>query len=638
MRGSSLSGVIAAIFLLSACNGGLPDGQPSASGALAAPTDTRAGEPAFPQQVYWGDTHLHTLNSGDAILNGVRLSPEDALRFATGQKVTASSGVPAQLERPLDFLVVADHSEGLGTVRELLDGNTAYIADPVLKRWYDMSRGTAEDARKAAVELISAFAQGRLPKIMSDASVSDPIIESTWQGEMAAVERYNQPGKFTAFIGYEWTSTPKGDNLHRIVIFRDGRDLVSKVRPFTSLDGQNPEQLWSFLANYETVTGGRVLAIPHNGDLSNGLMFALTDFEGRPINADYARRRARWEPLTEVTQGKGDSESHPLLSPDDPFADFGHAGWDIGNLDLSRAKTNDMLAGEYAREALKRGLLVERRTGVNPFKFGMIGATDSHTSLSTAGERNFFGETTGSEPGPERASRVQVRNGLTRVGWEYLSGGYTAVWARSNTRAALFDAMQRREVYGTTGTRLTLRVFGGWDFSPRDLTSDYVRAGYGRGVPMGGDLAGHRGRGAPSFMIAATKDPLGANLDRLQVVKGWVDAGGEAHEKVYNVAWSDTDRRRLDGAGRLPPVGDTVDLARATYANTIGAAQLRTVWRDPDFDPRVKAFYYVKVLEIPTPRWPAYDAVRLGAKLPADARLKDQQRGYSSPIWYEPTA
>jgi hypothetical protein len=644
MTGFSRSALLAGVAVLALALGGCSrSGQTSA--ALKAPqlADTAVAavpENAFPDQVYWGDTHLHTMNSTDAILFGSRLTPEDALRFARGEKVRSSTGIDAQLERPLDFLVVSDHSEGIGTGRELFNGNPAFMADPTLKRWHDLMLGSAGDQETAARELIGAFTHQKLPAPLLNLGNVIRIGSSTWEQQLATVERYNTPGRFTAFIGYEYTSTPKGNNLHRIVIFRDGADKVGRIQPFSSISSPNPEKLWAFLSNYEQTTGGKVLAIPHNGDLSNGLMFALTDFEGAPLTSDYARRRARWEPLTEVTQIKGDSESHPYLSPDDEFADFGKAGFDQGNLDLSTRKTKDMLAGDYAREALKRGLMLQQKLGTNPFKFGMIGATDNHTALSSAGEKGYMGDDAGVEPGAARASHRQpnAESGLERMGWQFLSGGYTAVWATANTRGAIWDGMMRKEVYGTTGTRLKLRLFGGWDFAAKDLKGNFVQAGYSRGVPMGGDLPAARHKGPPTLMVNVLKDPLGANLDRIQIVKGWVDKDGQTHEHVYNVAWSDPDKRKLDGKGKLPPVGDTVDLAHATYANSIGAAQLSTVWKDPDFDPSVRAFYYVRALEIPTPRWPVYDAVRYGAKLPADARLKDQQRGYSSPIWYDPKA
>ena len=588
-----------------------------------------------PSRVYFGETHLHTINSGDAVLMGTRITPEDALRFGRGEKVTSSTGIVAQLPRPLDFMVVSDHSELIGSGREILAGNPLLMADPTLKRWHDMMLGTRTDSMKAARELIGAFSQGTMPAIMYDPATAQRIVGSVWQAHVATVERYNEPGKFTALMGYEYTSVPKGNNLHRIVIFRDGADRISKILPFSALESQNPEKLWAYFANYEKTTGGRALAIPHNGNLSNGLMFSFADFDGKPMTVAYAKLRQKWEPLTEVVQAKGESESHPFLSPNDEFADFGKAGWDVGNLDLSALKTNDMFAGEYAREALKRGLLLEAKLGVNPFKFGMIGAGDLHTGLSTSEQSNHMGETVRVEPGPERAMVAEKRGSVTRYAWQSLTAGLAAVWATSNTRAGIFDAMKRREVYATTGTRMSVRLFGGWDFNPSDLKADWVATGYARGVPMGGDLKPGTGKG-PAFMINALKDPAGANLDRVQIIKGWVDRFGKAQERVFDVAWSNPKTRHPGKTGKLPQVGDTVDLATATYTNTIGAAELRTIWRDPDFDPKRKAFYYARVLEIPTPRWPAYDAARYHTKLTADVTAKAQQRAYTSPIWYNP--
>jgi hypothetical protein len=385
---------------------------------------------------------------------------------------------------------------------------------------------------------------------------------------------------------------------------------------------------------YEKKTGGKILAIPHNSNLSNGLMFQLTGPNGGPMTAAYARRRSAKEPLVEATQIKGDSESHPFLSPNDEFANYGDAGWDLGNLTMESKKTPDMLAGDYVREALKRGLLIEQKTGVNPYKLGMIGSTDSHTALATGDEDNFFGKFSGNEPNATRASTPQnIGTRVGRIGWHYLAGGYAAVWARANTRGAIFDAMTKREVYATTGPRMKVRVFAGWDFSDADWKANWVKAGYTRGVPMGSDLK--PGKGTPKFMISALKDPMGANLDRVQMVKGWVDASGTMQEKIFDVVWSDPAKRKIAG-GKLAPVGDTVDLKTASYKNTIGAPELRTVWSDPEFNPKIRAFYYLRVMEIPTPRWPVYDAVRYGAKLPKDAKLKDQERAYTSPIWYTP--
>lgn len=591
----------------------------------------------FPDRPYWGDTHLHTDNSIDAFGFGVRLGPEEALRFARGEEVTATTGGKAQLDRPLDFLVIADHSDGLGATRRLYDAPRWYvkwvIGDETVLRWYDMMHEGPEGSQRAIAELITAAANGTLPEAFSDPERAREGTEDIWNTQIGLLDRYNEPGVFTAFAGFEWTLMPDGNNLHRVVMFRDGSERTRHTMPIQGID-MTVEQLWDYMAGYEQKTGGKVLAIPHNSNLSNGLMFETTMADGSPMTAEYAARRAANEPVVEVTQIKGDSETHPFLSPNDEMAGFGVKGWELGNLPLTAASTPDMYAGNYARSALLRGLSLEARLGVNPYAFGMIGSTDSHTGLATADEDNFFGKHTGNEPAyKDRAMQPQnlgTRQG--RFGWHYLAGGYAAAWARGNTRAEIFDAFKRREVYATTGPRMTVRIFGGFDFSDKDWSGDWVRAGYTRGVPMGGELT-DKGS-APTFLISALKDPDGANLDRVQVVKGWVDASGKAQERVYDVVWSDMPKRPRTAKG-LTPVGDTVDRKTATYTNTIGAAELRTTWTDPDYAKGQRAFYYVRVLEIPTPRWTLFDAVRFGFELTGDA-LKDavaQERAYTSPIW-----
>jgi Protein of unknown function (DUF3604) len=596
-----------------------------AAAALAAP---------HPQRPLWGDTHLHTTNSFDAFAAGNRLTPDDALRFARGEEVTSSTGIKARLARPLDFLVIADHSDAIGVTTDLYNTPEDQLADPLLKRWRNMMHGDRTQSYLATREIISAFQTGKIPPELIKPERVAATTRRVWDAQVSSVERYNEPGKFTALHGFEFSLQLKGNSLHRNVIFRDGAERARTVVPFPSNGTKGPEPLWDFMEAYEKATGGRMLAIPHNSNLSNGMFFALTGPDGGPLSAAEARRRAAREPLVEVTQYKGDSESHPFLSRNDEFAEFGDAGWENGNAPLSQLKKPEHYAGEYARAALLRGLEVEQRTGANPYAFGLIGSTDSHTGLSTADEDNFFGKMVSDEPNPTRMNR-EVNPGIkeSRIGWQYLAGGMAAVWASSNTREAIFDAMMRREVYATTGTRLTVRMFGGWDFSARDFKGDWIKAGYARGVPMGGEMK--PGKGAPTFMLSAVKDPLGANLDRIQVVKGWIDAAGVAQEKVFNVVWS-TPRQRKIVKGQIPAVGDTVDMATATYSNTIGAPQLHAVWRDPEFKPGQRAFYYARVLEIPTPRWTLYDAVRFKVKPPAGAALKAQERAYTSPIWYRP--
>jgi len=462
------------------------------------------------------------------------------------------------------------------------------------------------------------------------------MYRSSWEKTIAAAEKYNEPGRFTAFIGYEWTSqVPPGQNLHRVVIYRDDGGRARQTVPATTYAPQgstDPEYLWKVLQAYEEKTGGDVLAIAHNGNLSNGLMFPeINHVTGAAVTEEYARTRMSWEPLYEVTQIKGDGEAHPFLSPNDEFADFGT--WDKGNLNL-----NEMLQYEYARSALLLGMQLEKKLGVNPYKFGMIGPTDSHTSLATADDDNFFGKHSGGEPSADRLKHPFAKFGdLEILGWETLASGYAAVWARENTREALFDAMERRETYATTGPRMLVRFFGGWDFVDADAqTRQPAAVGYRKGVPMGGDLPPAASGASPSFLVAALKDPIGANLDRVQVVKGWVGADGKSQERVYDVAVSGGRTIGRDGRCRTP-VGNTVDVANATWSNSIGATELITVWRDPDFDASLSAFYYVRVIEIPTPRWTAYDAKYFGIEDVADdVEMVTQERAYTSPIWYTP--
>lgn len=609
----------------------------SLPGSKKADADVK--ETAYPEKVYFGDTHLHTSNSSDAFGFGVRLGPEAALRFARGEEVTSTTGQKAKLSRPLDFLVIADHSDGLAALKAIHDAPRLLLRDPTLQRWHDELQKGPEESMKVAAELIDRFSNRTLPPDMMDPQKMKDRTSDVWTAHTKITERYNEPGKFTAFNGFEYTLMRQGDNLHRVVILRDGKDKADKVIPYNSLVGTTPDQLWDYMDGYEKTTGGKMLAIPHNSNVSNGLMFQLTGPGGGPMTADYARRRSSREPIVEATQIKGDSESHPFLSPNDEFADFGDAGWELGNLTMQGKKTPDMLGGDYVREALKRGLLVEQLTGVNPYKLGMIGSTDSHTALATADENNFFGKHSGNEPRADRAMSPQNLGTRTgRFGWHYLAGGYAAVWAKANTRGAIFDAMMRREVYATTGPRMQVRVFGGWDFADADFQGNWVKAGYDRGVPMGSDLNTAGVKGAPRFIVSALKDPEGANLDRVQMVKGWVDKSGKLHEKVFDVVWSDMSKRPKAANGKVPAVGDTVDVATASYTNTIGAPELRTVWTDPEFDPTIRAFYYVRVMEIPTPRWVLFDALRFKTKLGPEVRIKDQERAYTSPIWYRPNA
>ena len=507
----------------------------------------------FPTRVYFGDTHNHTANSGDAFMAGARLTPEQAYRFARGEEVISSTGVPAKLSRPLDFLVVTDHAEGLGVMLQVYEGNPAFAADATLARWGKAMKAGGEEAATTMRELISAQANNKLPPPIKDPKVVGPIMKSVWQQYTATAEKFNEPGRFTAMIGYEWTSVPGGNNLHRNILFRDNKDKADQIMPFSSWQSEDPEKLWAWMAKYEQKTGGKMLAIAHNANLSNGRMFEPVDFAGKALSKDYAERRARFDVLQEMMQTKGNSETHPLLSPNDEFADFGVAGWEYGNLTLEgQPLSKAMMPTNYLRSGLLQGMMHEQKLGVNPFKFGFIGGTDVHNSLTSIEEDNFYGKHIDQEPSPTRWEHVSKKGfGKTRYNYHYTAAGYAAVWATENTREALWDAMKRKEVYATSGTRMTVRLFAGWDFTADDARSRYLaETGYAKGVPMGGDLPKAPAAGkAPTFLVAAMKDAQGGNLDRIQIVKGWIDKAGQPQEKIFNVAWSDAKTPQA-GQGR----------------------------------------------------------------------------------------
>ncbi len=588
----------------------------------------------FPNQVFYGDTHLHTSYSTDAGMVGCTLSPEDAYRFALGATVTSSTGVPARLSRPLDFLVIADHAENLGLAPAIAISDPDLLKNPWGKAVHDLAHSGLDGQREAFDRWIEKLS-----------TRDDPLKEAVgmqslyWNKLVDAADKYNQPGRFTAFIGYEWTSAPNGNNLHRNIVFRDGGDKAKQVVPFSQYDSDNPEDLWQWMADYEQKTGGQMLAIPHNGNLSNGMMFDVETFHGGPLTKEYAELRMKWEPVYEITQMKGTGETHPRLSPDDEFSDF--EIWDKGSFGPV-PKTVDMLPREYAREAFKRGLAYEQALGANPFKFGVIGSTDAHTGLASTEENNYFGKVTPLEPSADPIRFEEAIIGRAAPAGnqiharEVSSGALAAVWARENTREAIWDAFARKEVFATTGTRIRVRIFGGFEFAANDLQrSDFAAYAYDHGVPMGGDLSAAPTGKSPAFLIRALRDPDGANLDRVQIVKGWLDDQGKTHERIWDVAVS--DQRVIDQDGRCPTaVGDTVNVQDATYANSIGAPAMEAFWHDPQFDPRQRAFYYVRVIEIPTPRWTTYDAKVFGVDLPEDVPTKIQERAFTSPIWYSP--
>jgi len=585
---------------------------------------------SYPTQVYWGDQHLHTEISVDAGTM-VRLGQEDAYRFARGEEVTSTTGVKAKLSRPLDWLVISDHAEMYGLMPKLLKGDPNLLKNKVAKKWYDaLKSGDKKTQFATLMEIVGALNKKDPP------FDTIKITKNAWKEYTALADRYNEPGRFSAIIGYEYTSRG-GYNLHRNVLFRGDASVANQTLPFSQFDSQNPEDLWKALDKFEQKTGADVLAIPHNGNLSNGLMFSVESNDGKPYSKELAALRAKMEPLVEVTQIKGDGESHPFLSPNDEFADY--ETWDDANLDGTEIKKQEMLQYEYARSALKIGLQMEEKLGVNPFKFGMVSGTDGHTALTAVEENNFFGKHPGVEPDPKRWEHVVIKSSLddklTTLGWQQAAGGYTGVWATENTREAIFDAMIRKETYATTGPRMRVRLFGGWEFTEEDSQSRMpARIGYDKGVPMGGDLYDAPKGKAPTFLVAAVKDPYSGNLDRIQIIKGWLDKKGETHEKVYDVAWSGDRKPGKDG--KLPAVGNTVDVKKATWTNSIGAPELVTTWEDPDFDPKEKAFYYARVIEIPTPRWTAYEAKRYGVEMPENVPMITNERAYTSPIWYNP--
>ncbi len=614
--------------------------------ALAADNYSPPVNRTYPDQVYWGDTHVHTsLSSGDAYPRGNHFSPRIAYRFARGETVNAANGEQVRLRRPLDFLVVADHAEALG-VRYSLQESSPSLTETEAGRALQAAIRTNQQAPSDANQEAVGAAW--------NAVIRDPAYGSAiWRNVVANADAFNDPGRFTAFAGYEWSSVGSVSgvfgNLHRVVIFREGAGVADQVRPFSAYDSLNPEDLWRFFEGYEEQTKGRVFSIPHNPNNSNGEMFALNTFDGSPLTQGWARLRARWEPLLEVTQLKGDSETHPVLSPNDQFADFetwhSWAGMteSYQNHPCCKARTRDdftaadfkeMKKGEYARHALQRGLKVRRDVGVNPYKFGMIGSTDSHTSLATADNDNFWGKYSETLPRAERPQSRFVEGWEYPLNWETAAAGYAGVWATENTRESLFAAMQRKEVYATTGPRVTVRFFGGWTFETLDASHPRLAdIGYTKGVPMGGDLTRAPVGKAPTFLLRAVRDPHGANLDRIQVIKGWLSEDGQVHEKVHDVALGDGRKIRR----RIKPVGTTVDVADASYSNSIGNPELATVWEDPNFDASQPAFYYVRVLEIPTPRWTAFDAKHFEINdLPDNVVMVSQERAYTSPIWYIP--
>lgn len=591
------------------------------SGGGAASEETPTTD--APTNAYFGAVHVHTSYSFDAFTNGTATTPADAYRWARGEAITGSGfGPDIQLKAPLDFYAVSDHAEYMGVFRQMADPNNPLSELDIAKR---VTSDDPNVAMQAFAEILRDLSAGKIDERLTDPKIS----ASVWQDIVKVADQFNVPGKFTTFPAFEWTSNPDMRNLHRVVIFRDSKQLPEMV--LSAFDSNDPEKLWAWM-QVQRDRGSTLLAIPHNGNASDGLMFSLQTFTGKPLSKTYIETRARNEPLYEISQIKGTSETHPDLSPNDEFAGFEQ--WDYTlSADSLRPTHRE---GSFARQALLDGLSFAAKGMGNPFEYGFIGDSDTHNAAASHEEFNYSGKFAfendpghrlNGVPGQPEAQIQQIR--------EFSSGGLAVVWAAENTREAIYDAMMRKETFGTSGPRITLRFFGGWKFDAAVVDGhDFVATGYAQGVPMGGSLSSAAKGMAPSFMVRASKDAQSGNLDRVQIIKGWVDAKGESHEKIYDVAWSGD--RKPDVAGKLPSVGTTVDLANATYTNSIGSAELSATWTDPKFDSAQHAFYYARVIEIPTPRWSTRDAVRLGIEIPAGLAPSLQERAWSSPIWYTP--
>ena len=618
------------------------------------------------KRLLWGDTHLHSSYSPDAFMAGNRdADPDVAYRFAKGEPVVhpyARNRV--QINEPLDFLAVADHAEYLGVLPPVMSGNFEQPQAGLfekLKSWAlikalnwsieDPAEGTKNftlrlpeptiqsgDSRDPIQAAIDAGTDGGLESFgLINEEAADRISASQWSRSMQAAQQHNQPGVFTTLVGWEWSQTASGANLHRVVVSDIAPSAAKDIDPVGADDAPYPEQLWDSLDTLTSKTGARFIAIPHNSNLSKGYMFASRQLNGEPMTPAYASKRMQWEPLVEVTQNKGDSETHPDLAPEDEFANFER--FDFYLQKFPQAKGYKIQRGDTIRTALQDGLALEQQLGLNPFQFGLIGSTDAHTSMASAEEPNFWGKV-GTDSIPQNKRRDDDPDGYADGkqsfnGWNMQAAGLAAVWSDRNDRQSIIAAMQRRETYATTGPRTWLRAFAGWDFTEDDLAGeDFAARGYGGGVPMGGELTKAPEGAAPRFMIMAAKGANDHNLDRIQVVKSWLDNQGQAREKIFNVAWSGD--RSLDAAGKLPAVGSSANTRTGKTSNDIGAEQLATVWQDPEFDADSAAVYYLRVLQIPTVRHSQMDAIALGVETPYEGPATIQERAYSSPFWYRP--
>ena len=578
---------------------------------------------AFAQDrnAYFGQTHQHTSWSMDAYLMGNTIAgPDDAYKYSTGETVKHPvTGTDIKIKTPLDFQGVTDHSEYVGVFRLMNDPSSPLYKLPVAATL----RPSKDNTKIQIFQRIAASLANVKP---IKELVQPEIVETVWQNNTKIADKYYKPGKFTTFCAYEWTSMPQNQNMHRNVFFKSCKGLPAA--PFSALDSDHPEDLWNWM-DAQRKNGTELLAISHNANLSNGLMFPMElDSKGKPIDAAWAQERMKNEPLTEMKQVKGTSETTPALSPNDEFASFELMNYLIG-LDNSFSKPN----GSYIREAFQNGLAMQASRGYNPYKMGVVGAGDSHNTATNYSQSNYFGDHASIDPTPEIRLSGEVASGMAVL--ETGTSGLGGVWAEENTRESIYDAMARREVFATSGVRLKVRMFGGWGYD-KDILSkaDWVKSAYAGGVPMGGDLSRANGK-SPSFIVWALKDPVDGNLDRIQIVKGWTK-DGQIFEKIYDVAWSG-DRKLDSVTGKLPPVGNTVDISDASYTNDIGSVELKALWTDPDFDANQHAFYYARALQIPTPRWSTFDAKKLGVVPPGGVAATIQERAWGTPIWYTPT-
>ena len=616
-------------------------------------------------QLLWGDTHLHSSYSVDAYMAGNRTAdPDVGYRYAKGEPVVHPyTRTRVQILEPLDFLAVADHAEYLGVIPEIMDGDGEQpeagffekiksqvmvsvlryaIKDPLAgtKRFTgllpepEIQSGDTRDPIAAAIKAGTDGGLGSLGLINEEAATR--ISASQWTKSMQAADRHYAPGQFTTLVGWEWSQTASGANLHRIIVSDTDGKTASSFDPVGSDDAPYPEQLWDQLDVLSKATGADFVSIPHNSNLSKGYMFSKTTLKGLPITADYATKRVKWEPLVEATQIKGDSETHPDLTPDDEFADFENFNFYLQA--FPQAQGYKIQKGDTVRSALKNGLELQANIGVNPFKVGMIGSTDAHSAIASAEEPNFWGKVA-TDSTPENKRRddpdgyADGKQGFN--GWNMSASGLAAVWSTDNSRESIIAAMKRRETYASTGPRIRVRMFAGWHFATADAMSpDIADIGYAQGVPMGGELTKAPEGGAPHFLIRATKGPIDHNLDRVQVIKAWLGSNGEAQEKIFDVVWSGD--RQPNAHGKLPAVGNTADIRTGKTANTIGTVELATVWADPEFDPARSAVYYVRVLQIPTVRHSQLDAIALGIDTPYEGPATIQERAYTSPVWYTP--